>query len=43
MRLGFHASHEQIAPSRLLADVEHAERAGYRWLRVRPTGDLAIP
>ena len=29
MRLGFHASHEQIAPSRLLADVEHAERAGF--------------
>ena len=29
MRLGFHASHEQIAPSRLLDDVEHAERAGF--------------
>ena len=29
MRLGFHASHEQVAPSRLLADVEHAERAGF--------------
>jgi probable non-F420 flavinoid oxidoreductase len=29
MRLGFHASHEQIAPSRLLADVEHAEQAGF--------------
>ena len=29
MRLGFHASHEQIPPSRLLADVEHAERAGF--------------
>ena len=29
MRLGFHASHEQIAPSRLLGDVEHAERAGF--------------
>ena len=29
MRLGFHASHEQIAPSQLLADVEHAERAGF--------------
>ncbi len=29
MRLGFHASHEQIAPSRLLADLEHAERAGF--------------
>jgi probable non-F420 flavinoid oxidoreductase len=29
MRLGFHASHEQIAPSRLLNDVQHAERAGF--------------
>ncbi|GAB3020057.1 LLM class F420-dependent oxidoreductase [Nocardioides flavus (ex Wang et al. 2016)] len=29
MRIGFHASHEQIAPSRLLADVQHAERAGF--------------
>ena len=29
MRLGLHASHEQIAPSRLLSDVEHAERAGF--------------
>ena len=29
MRLGFHASHEQIPPSRLLADVEHAEQAGF--------------
>jgi probable non-F420 flavinoid oxidoreductase len=29
MRLGFHASHEQVAPSRLLADVQHAERAGF--------------
>ena len=29
MRLGFHASHEQIAPSRLLDDVQHAERAGF--------------
>jgi probable non-F420 flavinoid oxidoreductase len=29
MRLGFHASHEQIAPSRLLTDVQHAERAGF--------------
>lgn len=29
MRLGFHASHEQIAPSRLLSDVQHAERAGF--------------
>ena len=29
MRIGFHASHEQIAPSRLLADLQHAERAGF--------------
>lgn len=29
MRLGFHASHEQVAPSQLLADVQHAERAGF--------------
>jgi probable non-F420 flavinoid oxidoreductase len=29
MRLGFHASHEQIAPSRLLDDVRYAERAGF--------------
>ena len=29
MRLGFHASHEQIAPSQLLTDVVHAERAGF--------------
>jgi probable non-F420 flavinoid oxidoreductase len=29
MRLGFHASHEQVAPSRLLSDVEHAEQAGF--------------
>ena len=29
MRLGFHASHEQVAPSQLLTDVEHAERAGF--------------
>ena len=29
MRIGFHASHEQIAPSRLLADVQYAERAGF--------------
>jgi probable non-F420 flavinoid oxidoreductase len=29
MRLGFHASHEQIAPSRLLNDVRHAEQAGF--------------
>ncbi len=26
---GFHASHEQIAPSRLLSDVQQAERAGF--------------
>ncbi|HLV04431.1 TIGR03885 family FMN-dependent LLM class oxidoreductase [uncultured Georgenia sp.] len=26
---GFHASHEQIAPSRLLRDVQQAERAGF--------------
>jgi len=29
MRLGFHASHEQIAPSQLLTDVVHAEQAGF--------------
>ena len=29
MRLGLHASHEQIAPSQLLRDVEHAEQAGF--------------
>lgn len=29
MRLGFHASHEQVPPSRLLADVVHAEQAGF--------------
>lgn len=28
-RYGFHASHEQIAPSRLLTDVQRAERAGF--------------
>lgn len=27
---GFHASHEQISPARLLADVQQAERAGFR-------------
>lgn len=27
---GFHASHEQIAPSQLLRDVQQAERAGFR-------------
>jgi probable non-F420 flavinoid oxidoreductase len=29
MRLGFHASHEQVAPSQLLVDVQHAEQAGF--------------
>ncbi|WP_122262749.1 TIGR03885 family FMN-dependent LLM class oxidoreductase [Ornithinimicrobium cerasi] len=29
MRLGFHASHEQISPRQLLLDVQHAERAGF--------------
>jgi probable non-F420 flavinoid oxidoreductase len=28
-RIGFHASHEQISPRQLLADVQHAERAGF--------------
>ncbi|WP_432559999.1 TIGR03885 family FMN-dependent LLM class oxidoreductase [Granulicoccus sp. GXG6511] len=28
-RIGFHASHEQIGPRQLLADVQHAERAGF--------------
>jgi probable non-F420 flavinoid oxidoreductase len=28
-RYGFHASHEQISPRQLLADVQHAERAGF--------------
>ncbi len=28
-RVGFHASHEQISPGQLLADVQHAERAGF--------------
>ena len=28
-RYGFHASHEQIAPSQLLADVQRAEQAGF--------------
>ena len=28
-RIGFHASHEQIDPRQLLADVQHAERAGF--------------
>jgi probable non-F420 flavinoid oxidoreductase len=29
-RIGWHASHEQIPPSRLLDDVRHAERAGFQ-------------
>ncbi|MFC5998800.1 TIGR03885 family FMN-dependent LLM class oxidoreductase [Quadrisphaera sp. GCM10027208] len=28
--IGFHASHEQIPPSRLLGDVRHAEQAGFQ-------------
>jgi probable non-F420 flavinoid oxidoreductase len=28
-RIGFHASHEQLSPDRLLADVQHAERVGF--------------
>lgn len=28
-RIGFHASHEQIDPGRLLGDVQHAEAAGF--------------
>ena len=28
-RIGLHASHEQIPPSRLLATVRHAEAAGF--------------
>ncbi|MFK5635716.1 MULTISPECIES: TIGR03885 family FMN-dependent LLM class oxidoreductase [unclassified Ornithinimicrobium] len=28
-RFGFHASHEQISPRQLLADVQHAEQAGF--------------
>ncbi len=27
--IGFHCSHEQIAPAQLLRDVQHAERAGF--------------
>jgi probable non-F420 flavinoid oxidoreductase len=27
--IGFHASHEQVPPARLLADVQHAEQAGF--------------
>jgi probable non-F420 flavinoid oxidoreductase len=29
-RIGWHASHEQISPSRLLEDVRHAEQAGFQ-------------
>ena len=29
-RIGWHASHEQIAPGRLLEDVRHAEQAGFQ-------------
>lgn len=29
-RIGFHASHEQISPRQLLADVQHAEEAGFQ-------------
>ncbi|GAA1166309.1 TIGR03885 family FMN-dependent LLM class oxidoreductase [Ornithinimicrobium humiphilum] len=29
MRIGFHASHEQISPRQLLEDVRHAEQAGF--------------
>lgn len=29
-RYGFHASHEQISPGQLLADVQQAERAGFQ-------------
>lgn len=29
VRIGFHASHEQISPRQLLADVQHAEQAGF--------------
>lgn len=28
-RIGFHASHEQLSPRQLLADVQHAERVGF--------------
>jgi probable non-F420 flavinoid oxidoreductase len=28
-RIGFHASHEQVSPRQLLADVQRAERAGF--------------
>jgi probable non-F420 flavinoid oxidoreductase len=30
VRVGFHASHEQVSPRQLLADVQHAERAGFQ-------------
>lgn len=29
MRIGFHASHEQLSPRQLLADVQHAEQVGF--------------
>ncbi len=29
-RFGFHASHEQVAPRQLLADLQHAEQAGFQ-------------
>ena len=29
IKYGFHASHEQIAPSQLLRDVQRAEQAGF--------------
>ncbi|WP_156253433.1 TIGR03885 family FMN-dependent LLM class oxidoreductase [Pseudactinotalea terrae] len=30
VRVGFHASHEQISPRQLLVDLQHAERAGFQ-------------
>lgn len=30
MRIGFHASHEQISPRQLLSDVQQAEQAGFQ-------------
>lgn len=30
MRIGFHASHEQISPRQLLSDVQQAERVGFQ-------------
>ncbi|MVA76802.1 TIGR03885 family FMN-dependent LLM class oxidoreductase [Auraticoccus sp. F435] len=29
-RIGFHASHEQVAPRQLLSDLQHAEQAGFQ-------------